>query len=360
MATFKKILKISLCCVLCLIFVIVCYLGYMLISYTRIDDNLVLAVNDNPNGQTVKTDTKYTILTQNIGFGAYTPDFTFFMDGGESSIAESWESVINCTYNATKTLKSCNPDFLLIQEVDTDSDRSHHVNQRNRIVDEFVEFDSVFAINYHSPYIMWPLTQPIGTSNSGIMTLSKYQINSAKRRSLPVSRGISKFLDLDRCYSVCKILCENGKSLVIYNIHASAYGGSAEVRTAQLSMLFLDMKTEYENGNYVVCGGDFNHDFTGTSAKNLNKPHLYASYDWAQPFPDVLIPDGFTKCTNYQNGERATCRNCDLPYGENCFTIIVDGFIVSDNVLVNAVDNIQTDFSYSDHSPVILEFELVS
>ena len=32
--------------------------------------------------------TEYTALTYNIGFGAYTPDFSFFMDGGESLLGE--------------------------------------------------------------------------------------------------------------------------------------------------------------------------------------------------------------------------------------------------------------------------------
>ena len=39
--------------------------------------------------------TEYTALTYNIGFGAYTPDFSFFMDGGESSWAKSKESVLD-------------------------------------------------------------------------------------------------------------------------------------------------------------------------------------------------------------------------------------------------------------------------
>ena len=53
---------------------------------------------------------------------------------------------------------------------------------------------------------------------------------------------------------------ENGKELIIYGVHMSAYGNSDEIREAQTSMLFQDMKSEMDKGNYVICGGDFNHD----------------------------------------------------------------------------------------------------
>ena len=50
------------------------------------------------------------------------------------------------------------------------------------------------------------------------------------------------------------------KELVIFNLHMSAYGNSDEIRKGQIEMLCNDMAKEYEAGNYVLCGGDFNHD----------------------------------------------------------------------------------------------------
>ena len=44
--------------------------------------------------------------------------------------------------------------------------------------------------------------------------------------------------------------------------------------------------------------------------------------------------------------------------GADTFVIIVDGFLVSDNVEVERVQNIYTAFSYSDHCPVVLDFIL--
>ena len=115
---------------------------------------------------------------------------------------------------------------------------------------------------------------------------------------------------------------------------------------------------EYRAGNYCVCGGDFNHDFTGDSTQRLNGGET-AEFGWAQPFPIDMLPKGLIRCTDYTCGEqRPTCRNCDIPYEEGNFTIIVDGFIVSDNVTVTYLENVQTGFTYSDHNPVVMRFTL--
>ena len=170
-------------------------------------------------------------------------------------------------------------------------------------------------------------------------------------------KSFSKFLDLDRCYSVSRIPTENGKELVLYNVHLSAYGGSDEIRTGQMTMLFEDMKKEYEKGNYCVCGGDFNHDFTGNSTQIFNDS-LTVEYGWAQPFPEKLLPDCIVRCMDYEGDLVPPCRNCDLPYKDGNDTFIVDGFLISQNVECVSVQNINTDFAYSDHNPVVLKFVL--
>ena len=357
----KKVLVSVLSVVLAVVLVVVGYLVYVIASYSRIEDNLVLDVKHISRTDKLEMGVQYTIVTQNLGFGAYTADFTFFMDGGTESRARSKESVIDCITQGANKAKSFNPNFVLFQEVDTDSTRSFHVNQQTMLTDSFEDYSAAFAVNYHSAYLMYPILKPHGKSNSGILTLSDYNINSSIRRSLPISTSLSKFLDLDRCYSVSRVSVENGKELVIYNVHLSAYGGSPEIRTAQMTMLFEDMQHEYELGNYCVCGGDFNHDFTGDSTQALNGGGS-VDYGWAQPFPEDLLANypNISRALDYTSGIiEPTCRNCDIPYGPDNFTIIVDGFLVSDNVIVTYLKNVQTEFVYSDHSPVVMTFELL-
>ncbi len=355
---FKKWLKIPLSILGILLLVVIVYVAYVFISYNRIADNQAIDANGEALNAAAKTDTEYTAITYNAGFGAYTPDFTFFMDGGTQSWANSKDSVINCTNGYIDVIKHNEADIVCMQEVDRDSTRSYHVDQAQQVIDSLDGVSSTFAVNYHSAFLFYPVYQPHGKSYSGLLTISDMQINGGTRRSLPISEGFSKIVDLDRCYAVNRINVENGKELIVINAHLSAYGTNGDLQQQQLNMLFSDMKEEYEKGNYVICAGDFNHDFTGNSKDAFNK-EITEEHSWAAPFPDELIPEHFSKVTDYASGVTVpSCRNCDKPYGPDCFTIIVDGFIVSDNVEPTYTDVIDTGFAYTDHNPVIMKFML--
>ena len=353
--------KIPLIVVASLLVVVIVYVSYVLISYSRIEDNQPVEVIGTSSSSAVKTGTEYTAMTYNIGFGAYTPDFTFFMDGGTQSWANSKQSVIDCTNGDIALIKEHKVDFPILQEVDFDSTRSYHVDQSEMIRGAFDGYSSTLAVNYHSAFLFYPIFQPHGASNSGLLTLGDAQITSSLRRSLPISDGLSKLLDLDRCYSINRVPVENGKELVVINVHLSAYGTDGDLQQRQLAMLFGDMQAEYEKGNYVICAGDFNHDFLGNSKEILNDS-VGAEIEglaWAAPFPDELIPAHFSKVTDYASGVTVpSCRNCDVPYGPDCFTVILDGFIVSDNVETTYVDIVNNEFLYSDHNPVEMKFKL--
>ena len=355
----RKWWRIPVILLLAVLVVVAGYVAYVLLTYSRIDDNLSLEVEGSAQ-DVAQTGQEYTIVSYNIGFGAYTPDFTFFMDGGKQSRAVSKESVEACVDGSAQTALSFEPDFVLFQEVDTGSTRSHQVDQAARIRGIFGQegdFDSVFACNYHSAYLMYPITEPHGASNSGLLTMSRCEVSSALRRSLPISTGFKKLLDLDRCYSISRLPVEGGKELVLFNTHLSAYGTDAAQGNAQLEKMFADMKAEYDKGNYVVCGGDFNHDFTGDSRTFFN-PGSGDAFTWCQPFPDEIIPEGFSKCIDYEEGLVASTRNTDIPYSEESFTVTLDGFIVSDNVEPAYVQVIDCGFQYTDHNPVVLKFVL--
>lgn len=94
----------------------------------------------------------------NIGFGAYGPDYSFFMDTGEMKDgtktsgkygkAMSLDSVEAHTEGAAGVIENLNADFYLLQEVDVDADRSYHVNQEDFIKAGMDGYASVFANNF--------------------------------------------------------------------------------------------------------------------------------------------------------------------------------------------------------------------
>ena len=54
----------------------------------------------------------------------------------------------------------------------------------------------------------------------------------------------------------------------------------------------------------------------------------------------------------------STTRYTNEPYTKDSFVVILDGFIVSDNIEVSRVSNIDTGYKYTDHNPVVMKFLL--
>lgn len=366
----KKGLKIALGIVGAILGVVIIFLGgyiiYISLQYYRIEDLKSYKKDIVQNtDSSVYVGNTYTITTYNIGFGAYNHEFSFFMDSGvmkdgtkvsgKGSRASSKQVVIDNTRGVIDTIINLNPDFALFQEVDVNSTRSYHINQYLELQKFLSNMSNVYVTNFHSAYLFYPFFKPHGKVQSGICTFSKYQIDECIRHSLEISQDFpTKFFDLDRCFSVSYVPIMNGKSLVIINVHLSAYDEGGIYRQKQWQQLNSFLQEEYQKGNYIVCGGDFNHDIAGT-VNQFDSDQLQPN--WVYVLEESDLTAHFRFATDQSIG---TCRSTDIPYEKGVnYTVVLDGFIVSDNIVVNKVQNINTDFMYSDHNPVIMEFTIV-
>lgn len=364
----KKALKVSLIVVVSSIMLVVCiaggYVAYVSAQYYRIEDLFAIDTEGNKN-TTMNISGEYSVITYNIGFGAYNHNFSFFMDSGEMldgtivngtmSKAESKNVVLTNTNGVITSMSSYNADFYLFQEVDKQSTRSYKVNQYEMLKAMGDEYSYTYGINFHSAFLAYPLNDFHGKVLSGITTLSKYKIDSTTRRSFPVDNSFpNKFFDLDRCFILSRIPLSNGKELVLINLHMSAYDKGGTIRALQLAMLNAVLREEYDKGNYVIAGGDFNHDI----ADSLN---LFATEQKVPEWVFVLTDNDLTENFSFAAAVNApTCRSTDMPYvkGSN-YTVVIDGFIVSDNVNATFIENIDLDFEFSDHNPVRLTFSFI-
>ncbi len=360
----KKInlpVKILLGALLLLAAVLVGYIVYVFAAYYRVEDSQVLPVETVDGGQAadLASGETYRIASYNIGFGAYSNDYSFFMDGGKESRARSPEAVHENITGAMETVKAIAPQLLLLQEVDVDGTRSYHINELGltdaALAGQFI--NRTFAQNYDSPYLFWPLNEPHGANRAGQATYSAFPIASALRRQLPIEDGFMKLVDCDRCYSVQRIPLREGRELVLYNLHLSAYTSDGTIAEEQMKMLFADMLSEYKLGNYAIAGGDFNKDLLGRSDQifGVSGP----AYTWAQPIPASLVPEGLSIVAPFDEEKPvASCRNADRVYGPDNYRVTVDGFVVSANVEVRSAKVWETGFRWSDHNPVYMDFVL--
>ena len=350
----KKWVKIILCVLLALLLLAGGYVAYVFIDYHRIGDQMLTPVQSTDAARSVDTNTAYTVVSWNIGFGAYEDDYGFFMDGGTESRAWSKERLTANMDAIAGYLKQQNADFCLLQEVDIGSTRTYHVDEREPLYAALFNKSSVFCQNYDSPYLLYPLTAPHGASRSGLLTFSPANITAADRVELPVESSFMKLLDLDRCYSVSRVPVSGGGELVLYDLHLSAYTSDGTIATEQLALLLADMQAEYEKGSWCVAGGDFNKDLLGDSSVYFGAAEQ--EYSWAQPIPEGVFDSYDVQLV--ENDPVPSCRNADGPYHDGQYVLTVDGFLVTPNVAVDSAAVLDTGFAYSDHNPVQMTFTL--
>ena len=295
----------------------------------------------------------FSLLSFNTGYGALGEDADFFMDGGKSVLPQDETVVEDNIEGIVEILELSQADFLMLQEVDTDSQRSFGTNQWLKYEHELQRYESRFALNYSCDYVPYPLTEPLGRIRSGLATYSSYDIVSATRYSLPVPTGWpERVANLKRCLLVTRIPLEDSEQqLVLINVHMepSDDTGTAKEQIRQLVDLVRD---EYAKGNFVIAGGDFNQTFPESRAFHVEDEELWT------PGKLTRVPGGLRY---FYDESTPTCRLLNEPYdpdSENTRYYVIDGFLVSPNVIVDRVETLDYDFRYSDHNPVRLDFTL--
>lgn len=324
------------------------YVGYLTIKDYKPEEKITLEVDEKTN-DIIKVGEELTVVTSNIGYGGMDKDVHFFLDGGSMSRGISEERVIYNTNRAYEVLEKYNPDIVMLQEVDLDSTRSYNVNQYEMLMEKYKNFDSSVAINFDVPWLAYPLTEPHGKVFAGQINFSNKNVLSSERLALPIDETWPQRLaNLDRALLVSRLEVENGKELVVINVHCSAYDKGGKIRKLQGEMISKVLEEEYKKGNYVVIGGDWNQAIPGSDASIFETEEEWP--EWLVEIPETFKPEGFNWVFD---GSVPTCRNAGKEYIEGYnFLSIIDGFMVSDNIEVVNVEGIDTKFEYSDHNPV--------
>lgn len=297
-----------------------------------------------------------TVLSWNVGYGALGDNADFFMDGGKMVQTADQNRVTENLLGIRNTITELQPDLCFLQEVDIDSDRSWHTDERSVLSAALPGASSVFAANYRVLYVPYPLP-PIGHVDGGLLTVSSLPLSSAERVQLPCPFSWPVRLgQLKRCLLVSRVPLEGtDKELVAVNLHLEAYDDGSG-KAAQTRMLADYLTAEAEKGNYVIAGGDFNQVISGTDPA------------WQQARPGLWMP-GVLDVSEFGDGLSAimpengpTCRSLDQPLAgadrEAFQFYLIDGFIVSANVRVESVETVDKGFTCSDHNPVRLTVTL--
>lgn len=354
----KKIIKVVVRVIIVVILLFGGFLGYLTITEYKPDKLETLKIYNNQTAL-VELNQNYQVLTYNIGYAGLGENEDFVLDGGKKGRPDSKTVVENYLNGTNDIITNHFSDFYFLQEVDLKARRSYYINERASIEKELgAAYNSTFSYNFKANFVPFPvsLTDYMGYVESGLLTLSKYQIDTAERHQFPGSFSWPlRIANLKRAMMV-NTYSINGsdKKLVMVNLHMSAYDGDGSLRKAEMAYLKTFMEEQTSLGNYVIIGGDFNQTFP--EVKDLFPPKQ--DYYVAFPIEDDYLPTGYSFKID---PTKPTARLLNMPY-DNTKTdtqyYIIDGFIVSSNVNVSSVTNLDYDFLYSDHNPIVLNFTL--
>ena len=351
-----KGIKITLKIIGWLLLVIVLLFGGFLLYITLSDykPEPIEILIEKSNVPIVEQDT-FKLIDWNIGYAGLGKEMDFFYDNGKKvrptkALGRKYLDGIKAFVMANDTV-----DFWMLQEVDIKSKRSYHMNEVAEIEESKSGSFGVFAKNYDVPFVPVPVYEPMGSVLGGLMIFSSFPPSEAIRYAYPlIANWPDKLFLLDRCFILNRYPLQNGKDLLIINTHNSAYVYDSALRVHELQILKKVMLTEYNKGNFVIAGGDWNQNPPGyqtggnynghkffKSEVQMNTDFMPAGWSWAY---DNSAP---TNRQNYQAYVK----------GENGTTCL-DYYLTSPNVEVLETRVIDLNFENSDHNPVFLKISL--
>lgn len=299
------------------------------------------------------TNSIFSFLIWNVGYGALGKDVDFFYDNGKMVITpkDLVEKYIEKENETLSTFKDY--DFILLQEVDKEGKRSHNINMVEKFQKTLNNHHGVFTPNYDVKFLPFPWTEPLGRIYGGLMSFSKSVPSESKRIALPgISNFPRKYFYLERCLLLQRFPLQSGKELIVINQHLEAYDDGG-VKRAQMKVMRQYAEEEFAKGNYVVIGGDWNiapPDF------NVHKWEKETESD-----PLYLMNNDSVYIPNWQyayDGETPTNRKNNRPLDNKTFKTVIDYFFVSPNVEITEVKGVNAGFENSDHNPVSLKIKL--
>lgn len=330
------------------------FLTYISITDYRPEEKLTIEALGH-SSRVLAANEKFSVTTFNIGYAGLDSAQDFFADGGTGSSSASKKQTMTNLNRITCFLKSLNSDFMLIQEVDRKAKRSFYVDELSYMNSRHRGYETGFAVNYKVPFVPVPLTHPMGSVLSGLALFSRYKTDAWFRYQYPGQESWpTQLFELDRCFLEARIPVKSGRTLVLIDSHLSAFDKGGRIRKLQLQFLRKHMMAEYRNGNYVIVGGDWNHNLPSTNPDKFLHREAYPF--WLQNLPAGFTPSGFKWACD---PTIPTVRTVAQRYREGInYTAIIDGFLVSPNIDIISVQAHQLHFTSSDHNPVTAEFIL--
>jgi endonuclease/exonuclease/phosphatase family metal-dependent hydrolase len=274
-----------------------------------------------------------TVTGWNIGYAALGAKADLFIDGGHSLRALARDDIQIAAENISEKLAELQSDIVLLQEDARPGFLTRGVDVHGAISRGLDDYSRCFIADFRTFLIPKPLNINHGTAVFSKLRPSDYFTLAMPQDPLYYYGFLKKYYGA----SVHKYPRQGHGDWVVINIHLSAFDETA--RKNQLAALFDFAVAEYEAGNHVIIGGDWNMTL---SASEFSKSELPKGWSLGV---DSRVPSLRATNAPYIKGETRT--------------FSVDGFIVSPNVRVDTVITHDLGFEHTDHHPVSARFSII-
>lgn len=343
-------LKILLYILLSLAILFAVFLIYFTLTDYRPDEVETLAVKDSPD--VIEKDT-LSLMIWNIGYAGLGADMSFFYDGGDRVRTSGERTRQNLEAIAEELARNEPADLYLLQEVDVASKRSYHTDQFRQVHSALQTYNGYFALNYRVQFVPIPPSNPLGKVTSGLASFSSLVPSQVMRHDLPGGYAWPKRLFmLDRCFMTLRFPMRGGQDLVVVNTHHSAYD-QGTLKKKEMVHLRSFLLSEYEKGNYLIVGGDWNQFPPGihqhedavapmdsTQTRTIDEDFMPRGWQWVY---DPATPTNRSLKARYQAITQAA---------------VIDFYLISPNITPLDVQTLQLNFQHADHQPVRARFRL--
>lgn len=290
-----------------------------------------------------------TVTTWNIGFAALGAKADLYIDGGSSTRALPRDEITQAAGAIGDKLVSKDVDVVLLQE----NAGACFMTRGVDVYGGLQEHLSAYASCFWSDFRTFLIPRPFNFYH-GITTFTK--LSMVKSITLETPQDPLYYYGFLKKYygGIVQKYPIKGQAgaWVVINIHLSAF--DAVARKDQLAVLMKFAEQEYRAGNHVVIGGDWNIRLLPVEFPHIPpKDDLFEVFD----FPHDVMPNGWALAAD---DSTATLRSMNTAFAKGqTYTSIVDGFMVSPNVRVEAVKTDDLGFEHTDHHPVTGRFSVL-
>lgn len=285
---------------------------------------------------------RMTLVTYNIGFASGLSNNTGD-NATEGEYSANLEAII-------RVLKEANPDFVVFQEIDYDSDRSYHRDQLTPIADALGLRFRVRGYNWDKKYLpfpYWPPSSHFGSVLSGQALASGFPVAEHSKITLVAPEERPFFYNqfyLDRTIQISKVDLGAGV-LTILNVHLEAYMNG----TRQKQSLEIVEAVRAQGDVPLILIGDFNAQppWTDGGADEQGRPD--------RTIANILEQTGLRKAIPE---EAYSDENRQLTFPSD------DPFVSLDHIFYNEyIERLEARVlsdagTGSDHLPVLMTFRL--